>query len=119
MASPFSRYASGDSIFGNYHLEVSLNYCSQNGGNLYRAPYYNRNLNIGPRIASNFGSYHLVNLKPSLTETTALGQASAARAEQWLFRAVAVGSFGSLGGVQGPTASISSDTDTSNNDLER
>ena len=28
--------------------KVSLNYCSQNGGNLYRAPYYNRNLNIGP-----------------------------------------------------------------------
>ena len=28
------------------HVEVSLNYCSQNGRNLYRAPYYNRNLNI-------------------------------------------------------------------------
>ena len=25
------------------------------GGNLYRAPYYNRNLNIGPRIDSNVG----------------------------------------------------------------
>ena len=37
------------------HMEVSLNYCSQNGGNLYRAPYYNRNLNIGPRIDSNLG----------------------------------------------------------------
>ena len=36
-------------------MEVSLNYCSQNGGNLYRAPYYNRNLNIGPRINSNLG----------------------------------------------------------------
>ena len=36
-------------------MEVSLNYCSQNGGNLYRAPYYNRNLNIGPRIVSNLG----------------------------------------------------------------
>ena len=36
-------------------MEVSLNYCSQNGGNLYRAPYYNRNLNIGPRIDSNLG----------------------------------------------------------------
>ena len=28
-------------------MEVSLNYCSQNGGNVYRAPYYNRNPNIG------------------------------------------------------------------------
>ena len=28
------------------YMEVSLNYCSQNGGNVYRAPYYNRNLNI-------------------------------------------------------------------------
>ena len=37
------------------HVEVSLNYCSQNGGNLYRAPYYNRNLNIEPRIDSNLG----------------------------------------------------------------
>ena len=37
------------------HMEVSLNYCSQNGGNLYRAPYYNRKLNIGPRINSNLG----------------------------------------------------------------
>ena len=37
---------------GNY-MEVSLNYCSQNGGKLYRAPYYNRNLNIGPRIIGN------------------------------------------------------------------
>ena len=36
-------------------MEVSLNCCSQNGGNLYRAPYYNRNLNIGPRIDSNLG----------------------------------------------------------------
>ena len=34
-------------------MEVSLNYCSQNGGNVYRAPYYNRNPNIGPRIDSN------------------------------------------------------------------
>ena len=39
-------------------MEVSLNYCSQNGGNLYRAPYYNRNLNIGPRIDSlDYSSY--------------------------------------------------------------
>ena len=37
------------------HMEVALNYCSQNGGNLYRAPYYNRNLNIGPRIDNNLG----------------------------------------------------------------
>ena len=37
------------------YMEVSLNYCSQNGGNLYRAPYYNRNLNIGPRIDSRLG----------------------------------------------------------------
>ena len=29
------------------------NYCSQNGGNLHRAPYYNGNLNIGPRIIGN------------------------------------------------------------------
>ena len=34
-------------------MVVSLNYCSQNGGNLYRAPYYNRNPNIGPRIIGN------------------------------------------------------------------
>ena len=33
----------------------SLNYCSQKGGNLYRAPYYTRNLNMGPRIDSNLG----------------------------------------------------------------
>ena len=32
------------------HVVVSLNYCSQNGGNLYRAPYYNGNPNTGPRI---------------------------------------------------------------------
>ena len=35
------------------HMVVSLNYCSQNGGNLYRAPYYNGNPNIGPRIIGN------------------------------------------------------------------
>ena len=38
-------------------LEVSLNYCSQNGGNLYRAPYYNGNPNIGPRIIGNLDQY--------------------------------------------------------------
>ena len=37
------------------HVGVSLNYCSQMGEILYRAPYYNRNLNIGPRIDSNLG----------------------------------------------------------------
>ena len=31
-------------------MEVSLNYYSQNGGNVYRDPYYNGNPNIGPRI---------------------------------------------------------------------
>ena len=36
-------------------MEVCLKNCSQNGGNLYRAPYYNRNQNIGPRIHSNLG----------------------------------------------------------------
>ena len=39
------------------HVEVSLNYCSQNGGNLYRAPYYNKNPNIGPRIIGNLDQY--------------------------------------------------------------
>ena len=34
-------------------MVVSLNYCSQNGGNLYRAPYYNGNPNIGPRTIGN------------------------------------------------------------------
>ena len=34
-------------------MVVSLNYCSQNGGNVYRAPYYNGNPNIGPRIIGN------------------------------------------------------------------
>ena len=38
-------------------LVVSLNYCSQNGGNLYRAPYYNGNPNIGPRIIGNLDQY--------------------------------------------------------------
>ena len=39
------------------HMVVSLNYCSQNGGNLYRAPYYNGNPNIGPRIIGNLDQY--------------------------------------------------------------
>ena len=37
------------------YMEVSLNSSSQNGGNSYWAPYYNSNLNIGPRIDSNLG----------------------------------------------------------------
>ena len=39
------------------HMKVSLNYCSQNGGNLYRAPYYHGNPNIGPRIIGNLDQY--------------------------------------------------------------
>ena len=35
------------------YVVVSLNYCSQNVGNLYRAPYYNGNPNIGTRIIGN------------------------------------------------------------------
>ena len=35
------------------YVVVSLNYCSQNGGNVYRAPYYNGNPNIGPRTIGN------------------------------------------------------------------
>ena len=34
-------------------MVVSLDYCSQNGGNLCRAPYYNGNPNIGPRTIGN------------------------------------------------------------------
>ena len=36
------------------HMLVYLNYCAQNGGNLHRAPYYNGNPNIGPRIIGKF-----------------------------------------------------------------
>ena len=39
------------------YMVVSLNYCSQNGGNFYRAPYYNGNPNIGPRIIGNLDQY--------------------------------------------------------------
>ena len=39
------------------YMVLSLNYCSQNGGNLYRAPYYNGNPNIGPRIIGNLDQY--------------------------------------------------------------
>ena len=38
-------------------MVVSLNYCSQNGGNLYRAPYYNRNPNIGLGVIRNLDQY--------------------------------------------------------------
>ena len=38
-------------------MVISLNYCSQNGGNLFRAPYYNGNSNIGPRIIGNLDQY--------------------------------------------------------------
>ena len=41
----------------NAYMEVSLNYCSQNRGNLYRAPYHNGNPNIGPRIIRNLDQY--------------------------------------------------------------
>ena len=38
-------------------MVVCLNYSSQNGGNVYRALYYNRNPNIGPRIIGNLDQY--------------------------------------------------------------
>ena len=38
-------------------MEVSLNYCSQNGGNVYRDPYYNGNPSIGPRTIGNLDQY--------------------------------------------------------------
>ena len=46
------------------HMVVSLNYCSQNGGNLYKAPYYNGNPNIGPRIIGNLGQYPYGYMEP-------------------------------------------------------
>ena len=57
-------------------MVVSLNYCSQNGGNLYRAPYYDGNPNIGPRIIRNLDQYpyaciHLAS--PSLEFLTSPG----------------------------------------------
>ena len=48
---------SGSLQEGLQYMVVSLNYCSQNGGNLYRAPYYNGNPNIGPRIIGNLDQY--------------------------------------------------------------
>ena len=38
-------------------MVVSLNYCSQNGGNVYRDPYYNGNPKRGPRIIGNLDRY--------------------------------------------------------------
>ena len=51
-------------------MVVSLNYCSQNGGNLYRAPYYNGNPNIGPRIIGNLDQYPYIGIMEKKTETT-------------------------------------------------
>ena len=45
-------------------MVVSLNYCSQNGGNLYIAPYYNGNPNVGPRIIGNSDQYPYVDKLP-------------------------------------------------------
>ena len=50
----------------NNHMVVSLNYCSQNGGNVYRAPYYNGNPNIGPRIIGNLDQSPYTSPKPVL-----------------------------------------------------
>ena len=40
-----------------WQVVVSLNYCSQNGGNVYRDPYYNGNPNTGPCIIGNLDQY--------------------------------------------------------------
>ena len=59
------------------YMVVSLNYCSQNGGNLYRAPYYNGNPNIGPRIIGNLDqSLYPLNGKP--------GRGAELNHESWL-----------------------------------
>ena len=63
------------------HKVVSLSYCSQNGGNLYRAPYYNGNPNIGPRIIGNLDQYpnkgvsirRATHRKPKYTITLIIG----------------------------------------------
>ena len=47
------------------YMVVSLSYCSQNGGNIYRALYYNGNPNIGPRIIGNLDQYPYAPLKPA------------------------------------------------------
>ena len=39
------------------YMVLSPNSCSQNEGNLYRAPYYNGNPNIGPHIIGNLHQY--------------------------------------------------------------
>ena len=44
-------------LYGQHPMVVSLNYCSQNGGNVYRDPHYNGNPNIGPRIIGNLDQY--------------------------------------------------------------
>ena len=44
------------------YMVVSLNYCSQNGGNLYRAPYYNGNPYIGPRTIENLDQSPYISL---------------------------------------------------------
>ena len=58
------------------YMEVSLNYCSQNGGNVYRAPYYNRNPNIGPRMDGNLGqsSYTISEFESSARQLLKLQQ---------------------------------------------
>ena len=52
--APLSRMRS---LYETSDMVVSLNYCSQNGGNLYRVLYYNGNPNIGPRIIGNLDQY--------------------------------------------------------------
>ena len=67
-------------------MEVSLNYCSQNGGNLYRTPYYNRNLNIGPRIVSNLGqSPYSYSYYATVTEWGQYPRNDSALLRRWLF----------------------------------
>ena len=61
-------------------MKVSLNYCSQNGGNLHRALYYNRNLNIGPCTDSNLGQ------SPYGLGLRNLGQGLSPEDESWGFR---------------------------------
>ena len=63
----------GISVVEKIHLEVSLNYCSQNGGKLYRAPYYNGNPNIGPRIIGNLDQSPFVPTPHVLAYSFSLG----------------------------------------------
>ena len=75
-------------IYIYIYMVVSLNYCSQNGGNLYRAPYYNGNPNIGPRIIGDLDQYpynHIILimqllLKGGSTEPTPLAYPHSAAA---------------------------------------